>query len=145
MIYWFTGQPGSGKTTLAKKLAHIYGNRCVHIDGDTLRRETQNFDYSENGRKLNMRRAIDITKKYYKKGYVVIVSLVSPYKDVRNQLKRECKTVEIYLYTTVKRGKEKYFVSDYQEPVEDFISIDTTNISVSHSIEKILKYKKKEE
>ena len=47
MIYWFTGQPGSGKTVLAdlfkeKKLPHAF-----RIDGDEMRELFANKDYSE--------------------------------------------------------------------------------------------------
>ena len=33
MIFWFTGQPGSGKTTLGKALVEKLG-AAFHIDGD---------------------------------------------------------------------------------------------------------------
>ena len=49
MIYWFTGQPGHGKTTLAKALlAHLkaQGTEAFHVDGDDLRTLTTNTDYS---------------------------------------------------------------------------------------------------
>ena len=39
MIYWFTGQPGHGKTTLAKALiTHLQGQGVepFHVDGDDL-------------------------------------------------------------------------------------------------------------
>ena len=41
MIIWITGLPGSGKTTLAKKIKSILGskisNNIVHLDGDNIR------------------------------------------------------------------------------------------------------------
>jgi energy-coupling factor transporter ATP-binding protein EcfA2 len=60
MIYWFTGQPGHGKTTLAKAmLAHLKttGVDAFHVDGDDLRALTTNEDYSREGREANIRRA----------------------------------------------------------------------------------------
>ena len=57
MIYWLTGQPGHGKTTLShllkRKLEIIYkpvGKEIVQVDGDDLRDLTVNKDYSEQGR-----------------------------------------------------------------------------------------------
>ena len=48
MIFWFTGQPGSGKTTLGKALLDKL-NDAFHIDGDDLRGLSANADYSELG------------------------------------------------------------------------------------------------
>ena len=49
MIYWLTGQPGHGKTVLAKML---HSNRLLdfHIDGDDLRELTNNKNYGIEGR-----------------------------------------------------------------------------------------------
>ena len=63
MIYWFTGQPGHGKTTLAKALiAHLrtQGVEPFHVDGDDLRALTANADYSRAGREANIRRALTL-------------------------------------------------------------------------------------
>ena len=56
MIFWFTGQPGSGKTTLGKALLGKIDD-AFHIDGDDLRDLSANVDYSEQGRIRNIRRA----------------------------------------------------------------------------------------
>ena len=57
MIYWFTGQPSSGKTTLGSKLHKFletekrnWRKSVFHIDGDDLRKLTVNKDYSDKGR-----------------------------------------------------------------------------------------------
>ena len=58
MIYWFTGQPGHGKTTLALALiAHLRasGTEPFHVDGDDLRALTANAGRA--GREANIRRA----------------------------------------------------------------------------------------
>ena len=53
MIYWFTGQPGAGKTTLALELIKHLSNP-IHIDGDNLRDILKNYDYTDSGRKNNI-------------------------------------------------------------------------------------------
>ena len=53
MIYWFTGQPGAGKTVLATALKQEMDN-TFHIDGDDLRAIFDNKDYSETGRRKNI-------------------------------------------------------------------------------------------
>lgn len=138
MIYWFTGQPGSGKTTLAKELLKFLPENTFHIDGDDLRLIFKNKDYSQIGRKKNIERAQDIAKYLFEKGNSVVVSIVSPYKNQREEFKKHNLVIEIYVHTTEIRGRENYHVSDYEQPTEKFIDIDTTNKTVEESITRIL-------
>ena len=127
MIYWFTGQPAAGKTTLAKYLVEYFPkHNVIHIDGDDLRDIFQNKDYSEIGRRKNIERAQDIAKFMNTKGYTVLVSLVSPYKDQREEFKKNNFVVEIYVHTTKERGREDFHVKDYEPPTENYIDMDTT-------------------
>ena len=128
MVIWFTGQPGSGKTTLCIELKHklsFWKHRVVHIDGDDLRDVLDNKDYSEEGRRKNIQFAIDMTRVLDDKGFIVIVSLVSPYRDMREKLKSNRNITEFYLHTSDIRGKEKYFVDDYEPPLTNFTDINT--------------------
>jgi adenylylsulfate kinase len=129
MIIWLTGQPGSGKTTLAGWLQASYPNKGVVVDGDDIREIFENKDYSEQGRRKNIELAQNIAKFIHKKGDVAIVSLVSPYKDQRDTFKSTMgeDLVEVYVHTTDIRGREQFHVENYQPPTEFFIDIDTTN------------------
>ena len=127
MIYWFTGQPGAGKTTLAKYLVEYFPqNNVIHIDGDDLRDVFKNKDYSEYGRRLNVQRAQDVAQFMHSKGYNVIVSLVSPYLVQREEFKFKTSVIEIYVHTTEDRGRNQFHVEEYKPPVNNFIDIDTT-------------------
>jgi len=131
MIFWLTGQPGAGKTTLAKWLeAHFVGKATI-VDGDDIREIFDNKDYSEAGRRRNIELAQNIAKFIHHKGGVAIVSLVSPYKDQRDSFKEtmEDSIREIYVHTTDIRGREQFHVQDYGIPTENFIDIDTTDQS----------------
>lgn len=143
MIYWFTGQPGAGKTTLAKELVKYLqsSQRNVHhIDGDDLRDIFKNKDYSEAGRRKNIELAQNIAKFLSIKNNDVIVSLVSPFKDQRDDFKKDMlNVVEIYVHTTEERGREGFHVSDYQQPTDKFIDIDTTGKRVDESFIELIK------
>jgi len=144
MIIWLTGQPGSGKTTLCKQMMLNMGSDVFHIDGDDLRDLFENKDYSEVGRRKNVELAQQISEFLHNKGKHVFVSLVSPYKDQRDKFKEKMgdKLIEVYVHTTEVRGRESFFVKEYESPTEKFLSIDTTNESVTESAKKILDYEK---
>jgi len=137
MIFWFTGQPGSGKTTLGKALLEKLDD-VFHIDGDDLRGLSANVDYSEQGRINNIRTAQSIAMYLDNKGKNVVVSVVAPYKWLREEFKERHNVNEIYVHTTEIRGREHYFAEDYEEPEEKFLDIDTTDVSVEACISKIL-------
>ena len=143
-IFWITGQPGAGKTTIAKELrSSIVDSKrelCFHIDGDDIRDLFDNKDYSEEGRRKNIQLAQQMSQYLNSQSVNVVVSLVSPYKDQREEFKKKMgrKITEIYVHTSEIRGRENLFVDDYESPTENFIDIDTTNIGVNECIKKIL-------
>ena len=138
MIFWFTGQPGSGKTTLGKALLEKLDN-SFHIDGDDLRGLSANVDYSEQGRISNIRTAQSIAMYLDNKGENVVVSVIAPYRWLREEFKERHNVNEIYLHTTEIRGREHYFAENYEAPEVNFLDIDTTNVSVDACIQKIIK------
>jgi adenylylsulfate kinase len=134
MIYLFTGQPGSGKTTLGKKLQFWlqtdkknWRKSVFHIDGDQLRELFPNKDYSKEGRERNIQKAFDIAKYLDSNGVDVVISLVSPYRELREKFKSECKVQEIYCHTKKIRGREDKFALDYEKPIQFFIDLDTSD------------------
>jgi len=144
MIYWFTGQPGAGKTVLCKALKEFletkFYKNVIHIDGDDIREIFDNKDYSKDGRYKNIILAQQIAKFSHLKGFDVVVSLVSPYKELREQFKKEIgnELKEIYVHTTEIRGREHYYSADYEPPTKNFINIDTTNITINECLKKII-------
>jgi adenylylsulfate kinase len=127
MIYWFYGQPGSGKTTLAKSLLEKIDG--IHVDGDDVRKIFNNQDYSKEGRIKNLTNINNIVRFLDHKGFNVVVSVVSPYKEIRDQL-LDLGIKYYYVTTSEIRGKENFFVEDFQIGKNDVI-LDTTNKSVN--------------
>jgi len=141
MIYWFIGQPGAGKSTLAIALRSVLqkrGHPVVHLDGEFLRELMGNKDFSEAGRIRNIKAAQQLAVKLNSEGIEVVASLVSPYRGIREEFKRTNQVLEIHVHTTEVRGKEAYFVANFEPPKQDFLDIDTTNVSVESCVQKIL-------
>ena len=137
MIFWFTGQPGSGKTTLGKALLEKLDG-AFHVDGDDLRELAHNIDYSEQGRINNIRMAQSIAMFLDNKGQDVVVSIVAPYRWLREEFKARHRVNEIYLHTTEIRGREHYFADDYELPQKNYLEVDTTDVSVDACIDRIV-------
>jgi len=145
MIYLFTGQPGSGKTTLAKKLQmwlqtdkKNWRKSVFHIDGDKLRELFPNTDYTREGREKNIQKAFDIAKYLDSEGVDVVISLVSPYRELREKLKSDCKVTEIYCHTKKMRGREAFFALDYEPPIQFFVDLDTSD-TTDNTFTKLIK------
>ena len=96
MIIWFTGQPNSGKTTLALEVVHFLHEirkdiTATIIDGDSLRKVTRNTDYSKDGRRKNVNYAINLAINSDTSNDYTVVALVSPFRDLRELLKNNSK------------------------------------------------------
>ena len=140
MIYWFTGQPSHGKTVLANMLKEKMPN-AFRIDGDEMRELFTNKDYTINGRVVNVGTAQKIAHYLNNQGQDVIVSLVAPYIDQREDFKKLMgeEIVEIYVHTSEPRERDHFKAIAYVAPTENYIDIDTTKDTPKESFNKILK------
>ena len=145
MIIWFTGQPNSGKTTLALELVHsLHEMRkdvtATIIDGDSLRTITRNVDYSKNGRRKNVQTAINLSINSDSTNDYTVVALVSPFRDLRESLKNNNKhsVKEVYLHSS--RLREGKMVDYYEPPLINYLDIDTDKHTIEESIKLILDY-----
>ncbi|HEV3088296.1 MAG TPA: adenylyl-sulfate kinase [Candidatus Elarobacter sp.] len=82
LVLWLTGLPGAGKTTIAMNVERELFRREYRVyalDGDTLRTGlTSDLDFSEEGRRENIRRVAEVGKLLADAGAIAIISLVSP-------------------------------------------------------------------
>lgn len=154
-IYWFTGQPAHGKTVLAKKLVTFletekrnWRKSVFHLDGDDLRELTVNKDYSPEGRVNNIRNAQMIAEYCYKNDCDVVVSLVAPYKWLRDEFKERIgldNFYEFYVHTTEPRERDHFHAPDYEPPTEHFLDLDTTDDTPDESFTKVITHIQTEE
>lgn len=140
MIYWFTGQPGAGKTVLANMLKEALPN-AFRIDGDDMRELFSNKDYTINGRVVNVGTAQKIAHYLHNQGHDVIVSLVAPYVDQREDFKAIIgdNLKEIHIHTSEPRERDHFKAIAYVAPSKNFIDIDTTEDEPFESFTKLLK------
>ncbi len=106
MIYWITGLPASGKTTLARALVAALtasGGNAFLLDGDELRQGLcSDLGMSPVDRSENIRRAGEVARLLSNAGITVVCSFVSPYAVDRKRVRTlfpAGKFIEIYLST----------------------------------------------
>ena len=144
MIIWLTGQPASGKTTLANKIIKKLKSsnpdiKIINLDGDDLRSINKNKDYSKAGRIKNISTAISIVRFLCNKNYHCVISIVAPYKFLRDELKSEFNFLEVYLFTSEIRGRENYFAKDYEVPTDkNTVRLDTGELTKEKCLDEIL-------
>lgn len=167
-IIWLTGLSGSGKSTIAKaveKKLFLDNFSVFTLDGDNLRLGlNKGLSFTPEDRTENIRRTAEVAKLFSQAGFIVIVSLISPYRserrkarDVRPEIFRliytkasvdECSKRDVKgLYAKAKTGEIKNFTgisSPYEEPETPDLIIDTISDSVEQSVNKLYKFIKKE-
>ncbi len=158
---WFTGLPCCGKTTIADKIAEMLkqkGYKVERLDGDIVRQDlTNDLGFSKEDRDENIRRVTFVAKLLTRNGVAVLTTFVSPYKEMRNNARKEIKDfVEIYvkcpielckkrdvkgMYKKALEGKIKNFtgVDDpYEEPENPEIILYTDKETIEESVQKTI-------
>lgn len=107
-IYWITGLPAAGKTTLARALADALkasGRQVFVLDGDELRQGLcADLGLSDADRSENIRRAGEVARLMAKAGIDVVCAFVSPFDADRRRARalfRAGQFAEIYLNTSL--------------------------------------------
>lgn len=166
-LLWFTGLSGSGKSTIAnlleKRLLDL--NRHTYIlDGDNLRHGlNRDLGFTKVDRVENIRRVSEVASLMVDAGLITIASFISPYKAERQMARNllgDKFFIEIFintpldvaesrdvkgLYAKARAGEIKNFTgidSEYENPENPEIEIDTTKVSANQASEIILSYLK---
>jgi adenylylsulfate kinase len=91
---WLTGLSGSGKSTIAHALAQTLKekgySRLELLDGDIVRQNlTKGLGFSKADRDENIRRIGFVAHLLTRNGVIVIVSAISPYQAIRQEVKKQ--------------------------------------------------------
>jgi adenylylsulfate kinase len=134
-VVFLTGLSGSGKTTIAKKVIEKLrkkGLAPVLLDGDEIRDAIKLTGFDEESRKRHNLNVGYMAKILESQGKIVIVSLISPYDDIRNQIRGMCnKFIEVYVATDIKVCMERDPKGFYQKAISGEIK-DFTGISAPY-------------
>jgi len=158
---WFTGLSGAGKTTIASRLEAVLrerGRKVEVLDGDAVRANlSKGLGFSKEDRDTNIRRIGFVCKLLSRNGVVVLAAAISPYREVRDEVRRDIGDfVEVFvtcpldelvrrdvkgLYARALRGEIPNFtgVSDpYEEPLSPEIVVRTDLETVEASVARIV-------
>ena len=158
---WLTGLSGAGKSTLATAVADELrrgGVRVETLDGDEVRQNlSKGLGFSREDRDTNIRRIGYVAKLLTRNGVVVISAAISPYRAVRDDVRREIGAfVEVHvkasleecvrrdtkgLYARALAGEIAQFtgVSDpYEEPLAPELVVDTEREDVATSATRVI-------
>jgi len=80
-IILIMGLPGSGKTTLAEELAPLLNAK--RLNADEVRKEANDWDFSEEGRKRQAKRMADFALRLKEDGNFVVADFICPTPEAR--------------------------------------------------------------
>ena len=106
------GLPGAGKTTLSKKLSKLIDAEI--INADKIRKEANDWDFSNEGRVRQAKRMSAIAEQLKKKGKYVIADFVCPTDEARKLFDPDF----IVWVDTIKKGRFEDTNQMFQAPID---------------------------
>ena len=162
-VLWMTGLSGSGKSTIAnevEKILYSQGKKTYILDGDNIRHGlNKDLGFTDKDRVENIRRVAEVAKLMCDAGLIVITAFISPFRlerEMARSLFEKNDFKEIYistplkiaekrdpkgLYKKARQGKIPNFTgidSIYEKPTSPELEIDTSKVSLSKAVKKIL-------
>jgi len=168
VVLWFTGLPGSGKSTMSHALEErLFNKGCSTfvLDGDNVRHGlNSNLGFSNKDRKENIRRIGEVSKLMIEAGFIILAAFISPFREDRISVRNLIPNgdfIEIYckasletceardvkgLYKRARAGEIKNYTgisSPYEVPENADLIIDTEQETIEDSVSTIINFLKK--
>ena len=154
---WFTGLSGSGKSSIGQKVAEALRQRGLRVevlDSGRIRQQVnRHLGFTRQEVETNLLRLGYECKLLNRNGVTVIVTAVSPYRDVRDRIREEVVDfVEVHcrcpmeilikrgageLFERAKRGEIEHVAgvnAPYEEPLKPEILLNTDQINIEESV-----------
>ncbi len=164
-VLWLTGLSGAGKSTTANAVEqrlHAMGRHSYVLDGDNLRHGlTKDLGFTQVDRVENVRRIAEVAKLFVDAGLIVLVSVISPFRDERQmarQMMEEGEFIEIFvdaplevcerrdpkgLYRKARTGEIKNFTgidSPYEPPENPDVVLKAGERNVEELVDQVIAY-----
>ena len=161
-IVWFTGLSGAGKSTIANRVCAdllARGIRVEVLDGDVMRQHiSRGLGFSREDRDENIRRIGFVADLLARNGVVALVSAVSPYRAIRDEIRRSTQAlfIEVYvsasleccerrdpkgLYRKARAGELAHFTGiddPYEAPIAAEVVCATDEETIEASVDRVL-------
>jgi len=164
-VIWFTGLSASGKSTIAHLIEKKLFEEKVRVyvfDGDNIRYGLNvNLGFSDEDRKENIRRIVEVAKLFVEAGVVVLAAFITPFREqreyIRNQF-RGMQYLEVYvncdieecmrrdpkgLYEKAKSGVINDYTSissPFEEPANPDLILDTSLLNIDDAVARVLEH-----
>jgi bifunctional enzyme CysN/CysC len=161
LVIWFTGLSSAGKSTIGQAVYEklwAQGVKLEWLDGDVIREHlSRDLGFSKHDRDENIRRIAYVAKMLARNGIVVLVTAISPYRAVRDEVRRRVANfIEVYvhaplsvceqrdlkgIYRRVRNGEIRNVtgVDDpYEPPVNPEVECRTDRETLAESTHKVL-------
>ncbi len=165
LIIWLTGLSGSGKSTIADLLEQELAAAGYHtylLDGDNIRHGlNKNIDFTDEGRKENIRRIGEVAKLFLDAGVIVITAFISPFQEDRDTVRHLVEPnefVEVFvscpleicekrdvkgLYAKARKGEIPNFTgisSPFEVPAHPEVTVHTDQQDLTACVNQILDF-----
>lgn len=133
VVVWMTGLSGAGKTTIAMRLREILEERDRRVevmDGDEIRKGlSSDLGFSKEDRDQHAQRVQFVSKLLARNGVIVLVALISPYREFRHRVRADISDflevfIDTSLDTCIERDPKGLYAKALAGEIKDMTGLD---------------------